>query len=177
MNNEILIDGQAEVVLERIKVVGAANVVEGTFTTPNYSGELTVQIPYFGIQYIIGLIISPVGGSTETSAKAGKGGVVGCALWKYDEDFAPTYNSTSPKDDATYIDIYKTTGIDLVSSHQYVKSPFYNSSLVADMMVTIKENNKFIVKVRGTSTSWSTASYGFYTNTEYKYTAIYSAEE
>jgi len=170
--DDLMVNGQAQAFF--VKEVGATNVIDGTFTTGNTSGQLNVDVPYNGNGYIIGLFISPVGGASTVANKSGVNGRVFCGLWKYDESTAPTYTGEVAVNACAYVDAYKHNSAGAISTSDNQEAYLYSTMSMNSLsteFVRIRSSKMFTVYVRSNTTS---ASVGLFNNTEWHYRAIYS---
>lgn len=167
-------DGYSSVTVNVPSGGGAANIVEGTFTTNSASGVQNVTIPYTGSGYPIAAIIYPTGGINASPAASvvKQYSIVEWAFVKSDISTPPNYSSGNVnygftlmafKSSASNATTY--TGAASISGNV-----FYTSNPTANQATVVKFSNATTLRFYVAA-----SSYGMLPSTDFSYTIVYSS--
>ena len=152
-------------------------VATGTFTGTTAGSKVTINTGYTGSGYLIAVLIYPSVGAYKSGSSiatlAQQYAVVEYIRVKCDISTTPTYNGSGDENKGSYLVTYKNSSSDATAhSSSYGKDgTMYTTSAAgttAGTVVRVNSNTQISVGIADTS-------YGFATNIEYTWWAIYSA--
>lgn len=170
---------EGNITLTDVTAAGATNIVEGTFTTPSSSGSQTLNIPYTGSGYPIGLMVWPEGGAYNSAVSPWYSSLtryaIGCyAMTKSVMTSAPTYASSGANNQGCVQAIFKnsTSTPTTYSRTSSMTVNVFGSSAASNSATT---TFRFLSATRLSYYVIGSSSYGLLQGQIYHYLAIYSA--
>lgn len=170
---------EGNITLTDVTAAGATNIVEGTFTTPSSSGSQTLNIPYTGSGYPIGLMVWPEGGAYNSAVSPWYSSLtryaIGCyAMTKSVMTSAPTYTSSGANNQGCVWVVYKnsTSSATTYSRYSSMSINAFGSSNASNSVTT---TFRFLSATRLSYYVIGTSNYGLLQGQTYHYLAIYSA--
>lgn len=157
---------------------GAANIVEGTFTTGNSSGSSTLTLPYTGSGYPIGLMVWPEGGAYNSAVSPWYNSITRYAVGFYSMTkavitSAPTYTSSGTNNYGCVAAVYKnsTSTATTYSRTSSMTVNVFGSSAASNSATT---TFRFLSATQLSYYVIGSSSYGLLQGQTYHYLAIYS---